>query len=202
MKAIAILTCGLAIMLAVPGHAVAEVETGFTSLTTSLGIFNGAGVSLGTTGGGGTSFGISSIAEVAQFNDKTTGEVGLLWFRDSSRYTESIPPFTATAEATFQNFSVLGGGRYTFQTSSPKVHPFLHGGLEIAFWSASTSVRSDIIPEPIETSFSDTDLGIYVGGGLGYQTSDNLRLNSSLALHTALSGYVELGFGFTYLFGS
>jgi hypothetical protein len=202
MKAIAIVACGLAILFAVPGQAVAEIETGFSSLTTSLGIFNGAGVSLGTTTGGGTSFGLSGVADVARFNDKTTGEVGLLWFRDSSRYTQAIPPVTATTEATLQNFSVLGGGKYTFQTSNPKLHPFLNGGLEIAFWSVSTSVRSDIMPEPLETSFSDTDVGIYVGGGMGYQTSDNLRLHGGLSLHTALSGYVQLGFGFTYLFGT
>jgi opacity protein-like surface antigen len=200
MRVIGLVVAGILMVVATAGPGFAEIETGLSSLTTAVGVYTGAGTDFD---GGGSAFGISGMAEVAKINEKTTIELGLLWFSDGSEYTQTvpgIPPITTTAEASFRDISVLTGGRYHIHTSNESLEPYLNGGLEIAFWKVSSSVRSDIFPE-LETSFSDTDLGIYVGGGTHYRAGDNLLLNGGLGLHTAVSGFVSLNFGLTYLFG-
>ncbi len=200
MKAIGIVASGFLLVIATAGSGLAEIQTGLSSITTTVGVYNGAGTSLGAIDGGGTAFGISGTAEVAKVNEKTTIEAGLLWFRDSSEYTQAVPGFPSmTLESSFRDISVFGGGRYYIRTGNEKIEPFVNGGLEIAFWKAS--VRSSIIGEEIESSVSDTDFGIYVGGGANYLASDNLLLSAGLGLHTPVSGYVSLNFGVTYMLG-
>ena len=199
MKAIAFLGIGLLLVSATSRPSHADIETGFSTLSTAFGVYDGAG------DGGDAAFGLSVTAEVAKINENATIEAGLGWFQDGSEYTQTMPgspPITATAEADFRNISVLGGPRYHFRTSSPKFDPYVNGGIELAFWKASSSIRSDFMPEPIEASASDTDFGIYVGGGTEYEIGDNLSLLGGLGFHTATSGYVALHLGVTYMLGN
>jgi hypothetical protein len=62
-------------------------------------------------------------------------------------------------------------------------------------------VRSDFTTEVIESSVSETDVGIYLGGGVEYEVGDNVSLLGGLGLHTATSGYLSLQFGVTYMLG-
>lgn len=106
------------------------------------------------------------------------------------------------AKATVRDISLGARGKYYFDVSNPKIHPFAGAGLGLHFLHATASVTMPGFPT-VTSESSDTKLGVDVGGGMAMNVGprDDLRFDlwygivsdvSQLALRVGLSHRVGL----------
>jgi opacity protein-like surface antigen len=83
-----------------------------------------------------------------------------------------------------RDFALLSGVTYHLTVESEELRPYLRGGLGLHFFEVEETI--DIPFVGTETvSGSETDLGLYLGGGLDYQFSDAMLFGGELLYHVA-----------------
>ncbi len=87
------------------------------------------------------------------------------------------------------DFALLSGVTYHLTVESEALLPYLRGGLGLHFFGTDTPFGDN----------SETDLGLYLGGGVDYQATDTLLLGGELLYHIADADAFVIGLNVTFV---
>ena len=91
--------------------------------------------------------------------------------------------------------------KYRFPVDSKQWIPFARGGLGLHFVNAKVQTTSGATTT-VEASGGNTDLGIYLGGGINYRQSPSVLLGLEGIYNATDADHFLLGFAVTFPIGS
>jgi opacity protein-like surface antigen len=92
-------------------------------------------------------------------------------------------------DISWRDLALLGGLTYHLTVENDALLPYLRGGLGMHFYSADGPGGDS----------SNTEFGVYLGGGLDYQYSDTMLLGGELLYHMADGDVFVIGANVTFL---
>jgi opacity protein-like surface antigen len=92
-------------------------------------------------------------------------------------------------DVSIRDFALLAGVTYHLTVDNDALLPYLRGGLGMHFFSSEWPLGDD----------SDTDFGVYFGGGLDYQYSDTMLFGGEMLYHMADADAFAIGLNVTFL---
>jgi opacity protein-like surface antigen len=105
------------------------------------------------------------------------------------------PVATTSVETNARDLALFSGVKFSFPVNSPKVFPYARGGLGLNF--VDVSVES----QGISVSGGDTDLGIYLGGGVDFLVSRSMMVGGELLYHATDADHTLLGVTMSFPLG-
>ena len=157
MKRITLLLTLVSLALVAP-MASAQSDLGFKRLGASIGIVDPEGF--------GTTFGLGVFADHGTVTPNISLESRLDYWGKSESYFGT--------EASTRDVALSVRGKYNFETSNPKLRPFLGAGLGVHFLKAEVTIPPPF--GPATTSASSTKLGVDLGGGISTPLSPKTDL--------------------------
>lgn len=140
-------------------------------------------------------FRFQGAAEYYVRNDWTIG-VSTAWAQtnasdDSKTAAEAaLPPGGAISSWKFRTMQFSGYARHLFATTSPKVAPYVSGGLGIYNTKSSasgTGATQSEVDVATGSGSGETNFGFNLGGGLLWGFTPNIGLNVGMTYHNAFS---------------
>ena len=140
----------------------------------------------------GTTFYLGGRVDLATFAPGWGWDAGFHWWSKS----EDETVLGNTVETSIRDFALKSGVKYSFTTSNPEWVPYARGGLAMNFFSVEAESNG------FSADASDTELGIYVGGGIDYHYSDSMYFGAEAAAHFSDADFFLLGATVSFPFGS
>lgn len=153
-------------------------------------------------GGLGTGLYLAGRMNLGTVADHLVWDAGLHWWKKSEStniaagydvFGQPLDPVIVETKA--RDLALYSGVKYEFPVNGPKVFPYARGGLGLNF--VDVSVES----QGISISGGDTDLGIYLGGGVEYLVSPSLMIGGELVYHATDADHTLLGVTLSFPFG-
>src|SRR5262245_56744541 len=115
----------------------------------------------------GTTLFLASRVDLGTFMPRLVWDAGLHWWQKSETTSYTFFGQTTETEARYRDIALTSGVKYMFAVKSTEWLPYARGGLGLNF--VNVKVRETVgTTTTAEASGGDTDLGIYLGGGINY----------------------------------
>ena len=158
MKRITLLLTLVSLVL-VASAASAQSDLGFKRLGASVGFVDPEGF--------GTTFGIGIFADHGTVTPNISLESRLDYWGKSESYFGT--------ESSFRDITLGVRGKYNFETSNPKLRPFVGAGLGVHFFKSEVTIPPPFGPGMV-VGVSSTELGFDLGGGVSTPLSPKADL--------------------------
>jgi hypothetical protein len=132
---------------------------------------------------------------MASFTEDWIWDAGFHWWKKS--YDESFG--TVTAEFSVRDFALTTGAKYLFHVSNETWVPYARAGLGMNFVNFSAEGTGFFGGD---YDVSQTDLGIYIGGGAHYIYSSSMWFGAEATANITDADHFLLGATVAFPFGS
>lgn len=141
--------------------ASAQSDLGLKRVGAAIGFVDPEGI--------GTTFGLGIFADHGTITPHVSLESHLDYWSQSDQYFG--------AESSVRDIALGVRGKYNFETSNPKIRPFLGAGLGVHFFKVEATILSPFPGVPaLTTEASATELGVDLGGGVSTPLSPRTDL--------------------------
>ena len=154
-----LLTLTLASLALAAPAAMAQSDLGFKRLGASIGFVDPEAL--------GTTFLIGVFADHGTVTPNISLESRLDYWGQSESFFGT--------ETSFRDIALGVRGKYNFETSNPKIRPFLGAGLGLHFFKSEMTVPPPFGPGTV-VDVSSTELGFDLGGGISTPLSPKTNL--------------------------
>ena len=149
----------------------------------------------------GTTLFLASRVDLGTFTPRLVWDAGLHWWQKSESTSFTFFGTTSETEVRYRDIALTSGVKYLFPVKSTEWLPFARGGLGLNF--VNVKVRETVDnTTTAEASGGDTDLGIYLGGGINYRHSQSLLFGVEGTFNITDADHFLLGFGVQFPIGS
>ena len=153
------LTLALASLALAAPAAMAQSDLGLKRIGGAIGIVDPEGL--------GTTFSLGVFADHGTVTPNISLESRLDYWGQSDAYFGT--------ETSFRDIALGVRGKYNFETSNPKLRPFLGAGLGLHFFKSEVTVPPPFGPGTVAEG-SATELGVDLGGGISTPLSPKANL--------------------------
>lgn len=149
----------------------------------------------------GTTFFLSGRVDLGTFADRVVWDAGLHWWQKSESASFSFFGETSEVKSTFRDLAFTTGVKYLFAVKNPQWVPYVRGGLGLNFVKASVETTGGTTFSA-DGSASETDFGMYLGGGASYRYSSSLLFGVEGSFNVTDADHFLLGVTASFPFGS